>query len=146
MSIDTAKYRRIFVEESTEHLAEISRALLELEKDAGSADAIDAIFRMAHSIKGMAATLELDSITEVAHRLEDRMQAIRDAGRVPAGDELARLFRGLEGLEAMVAAVRDDADAAPPANAELAADLASPIAEVAAEPPKKDLSPMPETR
>ena len=145
MSIDTAKYRRIFVEESAEHLAEISRALLELEKDAGSADAIDAIFRMAHSIKGMAATLELDSITEVAHRLEDRMQAIRDAGRVPSGDELARLFRGLEGLEVMVAAVRDD-DVAPPANAELAADLASPIAEVAAEPRKKDLSPPPETR
>ncbi len=143
--MDLSKYRTIFVEEATEHLGEISSALLRLEKEPATVDAIDLMFRMAHSIKGMAATLELDSITEVAHRLEDRMQAIRDAGRVPAGDELARLFRGLEGLEAMVAGVRDD-DAAPPANAELAADLASPIAEVAAEPPKKDVGPMPETR
>jgi two-component system chemotaxis sensor kinase CheA len=145
VSIDMAKYTGVFIEESTEHLAEISRALLELEKDPGSANAIDAIFRMAHSIKGMAATLEFDSITEIAHRLEDRMQAIRDAGCVPPGDELARLFRGLEGLEVMVAAVRDTG-ADPPANTELAADLASPIAEAAAEPKKKALNPSPGTR
>ena len=37
---------------------------------------------MAHSIKGMAASLEYESITEVAHGLEDRMQGIRSAGRV----------------------------------------------------------------
>src|SRR5512134_3947031 len=80
-----AKYRAVFVEEATEHLADISRALLELEKDAGRGEAIDQIFRMAHSIKGMAASLEYAGVSELAHRLEDRMQAIRAAGRVPAG-------------------------------------------------------------
>ena len=68
--------------------------------------AIDTLFRMAHSIKGMAASLGYDSITEVAHRLEDRMQEVRSAGRV-GGEDLARLFKGLEELEALVAAVRD---------------------------------------
>jgi two-component system, chemotaxis family, sensor kinase CheA len=101
-----AKYRTLFLEEAAEHLEEMSRALLELERDPARAEAIDLVFRMAHSIKGMAASLGYDPITELAHRLEDRMQAVRSAGRV-GGEDLAGLFKGLEGLEALVAAVRD---------------------------------------
>jgi chemotaxis protein histidine kinase CheA len=126
-----AKYRAVFVEEATEHLADISRALLELEKDAGRSDAIDQIFRMAHSIKGMAASLEYGALTELAHRLEDRMQAIRSAGRVPAGDELSLLFRGLAGLERMVAVVRDSGQP-PAADPELVRALGAPLGALAA--------------
>ena len=126
MPLDMAKYRAVFVEEATEHLADISRALLELEKDAGRSDAIDQIFRMAHSIKGMAASLEYGTVTELAHRLEDRMQAIRSAGRVPGGDELSLLFRGLAGLERMVGVVRDSGQA-PPAEPELVRALSAPL-------------------
>ena len=106
--MDMAKYRIVFIEEATEHLAEISSALLDLEKEMASGDAIDRVFRMAHSIKGMAASLEYDAITEVSHALEDRMQEIRSAGRVRDPDELALLFRGLEGLEKMVNTIRED--------------------------------------
>ena len=48
MSFDLAKYRALFLEEGGEHLAELSRALLELEKDGRSPDAIDVAFRMSH--------------------------------------------------------------------------------------------------
>ncbi len=113
MSLDLTKYRGVFIEEATEHLSEMSSALLELEKDASNAEAIDLIFRMAHGIKGMAASLEYASITAVAHRLEDRMAAIRSAGRAQAGDPMALLFRGLETLEAMLAVVRETGEAPP---------------------------------
>jgi two-component system chemotaxis sensor kinase CheA len=106
--VDLAKYRAIFIEEAAEHFAEISSALLELEKEPACGDAIDVIFRMAHSIKGMAASLEYADITELSHRLEDRMQAIREAGRVRPGEELSLLFRGLSALEVMVEAVKED--------------------------------------
>jgi two-component system chemotaxis sensor kinase CheA len=106
--MDMAKYRIVFLEEATEHLGEISSALLDLEKEMSSSEAIDSIFRMAHSIKGMAASLEYDAITEISHKLEDRMQEIRSAGRVSGPEELALLFRGLEGLEKMVEAIRED--------------------------------------
>jgi len=109
--LDMAKYRGVFLEEATDHLAEMSRALMELEKDPARAEAIDVLFRMAHSIKGMAASLEYESIAQVAHRLEDRMQDARTASRA---DDLALLFRGLEGLEAMVARVRDTGEPPPP--------------------------------
>ena len=105
--MDMAKYHVVFLEESVEHLAEISRSLLDLEKDPARMDAIDLIFRMAHSIKGMAASLDFDSITEAAHRLEDRMQTIREAKRVAPGNELAELFAHLEEIESLVGALRD---------------------------------------
>jgi two-component system chemotaxis sensor kinase CheA len=102
----------LFLEEGNEQLAEMSRGLLTLEKDPASADSIDLIFRMAHSIKSMAASLGFDSISEVAHRLEDRMQSIRSDGRVSSGD-LSLLFRGLEAMERMVAHVREHGEPPP---------------------------------
>ena len=134
--MDMAKYRQVFLEEATDHLAEMSRALLELEKDAAGADAIDVLFRMAHSIKGMAASLEYDSITEVAHRLEDRMQEIRSAGGVQGPNGLALLFRGLEGLERMVAAVRETGEPPPP-DPELEEALGAPLDPAQAEGAQK---------
>lgn len=105
MALDMAKYRLIFLEESTDHLGEISRALLDLEKEMASAEAIDTLFRMAHSIKSMAASLGYDAVADLAHRLEDRMEGVRTAGRVRSQEELALLFRSLEALEGMVEAV-----------------------------------------
>ena len=55
--MDLAKYRTLFLEEAGEHLAEMSRALLVLEKDPASTESIDLVFRMAHSTKSMAASL-----------------------------------------------------------------------------------------
>ncbi len=109
-----AKYRRLFLEEAAEHLSEISTALLALEKDRGASEGIDVIFRMAHSIKSMAASLEYGSIADLAHALEDRMEGVRARGCIDDGAELASLFRGLEGLEAMVAVVRETGEAPPP--------------------------------
>jgi two-component system, chemotaxis family, sensor kinase CheA len=116
--VDLAKYRNLFLEEATEHLAEISRALLELEKDPSRSEALDLVFRMAHSIKGMAGSLDYASITELSHALEDRMDVYRSAGRVDPTEGLPLLFRGLEGLERLVAAVRETGEA-PPADASL---------------------------
>jgi two-component system chemotaxis sensor kinase CheA len=126
-----AKYRAVFLEEATEHLEDLSRALLELEREPARAEAIDLAFRMAHSIKGMAASLDYEPIAEVAHRLEDRMQGGRGTGRVEP-DELALLFKGLEGLEALLAAVRETGQAPPAADPWLLHALAAPLG-----PPRK---------
>jgi len=150
--MDMAKYRQVFLEESTEHLAEMSSALLKLEKDPADGEAIDMIFRMAHSIKGMAASLDYDSVTQVSHGLEDRMQEIRRAGRVADAAELGVLFRGLECLESMVAVIRETGKTPPPDPA-VAAVLtnrleeppprAESVAPADGAPKKKVLSPVP---
>ncbi|HVH19502.1 MAG TPA: chemotaxis protein CheA [Myxococcota bacterium] len=129
--MDLAKYRAIFVEEAAENFAEMGRALLALEKNPSCADSIDTVFRMAHSVKGMAASLDYTHVTELAHRLEDRMHAIRDRGRVSPGDEIALLFKGLEALEAMVETVKNGGDPSAGDAALLAALRASAQPEVA---------------
>ena len=113
MALDMAKYRRIFLEESTDHLAEISRALIDLEKEMDNAPAIDTIFRMAHSIKSMAASLGYDPVADLSHRMEDRMEGVRASGRVRDAQEMGLLFRSLEALETMVAAVSGEQDPMP---------------------------------
>ena len=130
MELDLEKYRTIFLEDAAENLAELSRALLDLEKDAASDDAIELAFRMAHSIKGMAASLDYGAVSELAHALEDRMAACRAAGGV-GSQEMGLLFRGLEGLEAMVAVVRDSGEMPEPQP-----DLVALLAEPGADPKK----------
>jgi two-component system chemotaxis sensor kinase CheA len=120
--VDLAKYRALFLEEATEHLAEMSGALLALEKSPDAGEAIETVFRMVHSIKSMAATLDYTSIAELSHRLEDRMEGVRRAGCVNGADDLTLLFRGLEALERGVARVRSSGEA-PPGDPELLAAL-----------------------
>jgi two-component system chemotaxis sensor kinase CheA len=133
LALDMDKYRQLFLEESAEHLAEIGSALLELEKDVQSVESIDVIFRMAHSIKSMAASLGYDSITDVAHALEDHMEGVRSAGRVSGPAALSLLFKGLEALEQMVAVVGESGESPPP-RLELIQELSAPSASAPAEP------------
>ena len=133
--MDLAKYRALFLEEATEHLAELSRALLALEKNAADAEAIDLAFRMAHSIKGMAASLEYRGPTALAHELENLLASQRATGAVDARAS-ALLFRALEGLERMVAALR--ATGEPPAvDPVLLAELSRAPGVAPEVPPKK---------
>jgi two-component system chemotaxis sensor kinase CheA len=122
--VDLAKYRALFLEEATEHLAEMSRACLALEKEPANGEAIDVLFRMAHSIKGMAASLDYESVTRLAHRLEDRLAGFRAQGRVDTPGGMQLLFRGLEGLERTIGAVQATGECPPP-DAALLAELAA---------------------
>ena len=127
--MDLAKYRALFLEEATEHLAEMSRACLALEKDPENGEAIDGVFRAAHSIKGMAASLDYESVTQLAHRLEDRMAVWRAQGRVDVPEGMRVLFHGLEGLERLVAAVRATGESPAPDDALLALLAAPAVAD-----------------
>lgn len=135
--MDPVKYRTLFLEEATEHLAEMSRALLELEKDPRAREAIDLVFRMVHSLKGMGASLGYDAVSDLSHRLEDRLGAWRASGGIDDPEGLPLLFRGLESLERMVAAVRETGAAPPPDPALVAALDAAAAAEAGAAAPKK---------
>jgi two-component system chemotaxis sensor kinase CheA len=118
--VDFAKYRNLFLEEATEHLAEIGQALLTLEKDPRDGAALDLVFRMMHSMKGMGGSLGYDAVSGLAHRLEDRLGAWRKGGGIDDVQGVAMLFRGLESLERMVAVVRDTGEPPPPDEALLA--------------------------
>ena len=136
--MDMSKYRGMFLSETGEHLKSMSRLLLQLEKAPGDRESIDALFREAHSIKGMAASMGYEVTTALAHHLEDLMDSFRKGGRITA-EAVDRMLAGidlLEGLLEDIAAERAERDVAAFLNAgpSPAEETIPALAEVASEP------------
>jgi chemosensory pili system protein ChpA (sensor histidine kinase/response regulator) len=102
-----AMLQGIFLEEAADHLAAMEAALERLAADPGDAEAFHGLFRASHTLKGAAATVELHAIGRAAHLLEDRLEAIRDAGESVTPDEVERLICCAALLRSMVEAVED---------------------------------------
>jgi two-component system chemotaxis sensor kinase CheA len=137
--LNLEKYRALFIEEATDHLAEMTRAIAALERPAGDGDApraIDTLFRMAHSIKGMAASLDYHSVSTLAHRLEDWLEPARARG-VLADHAFGALYLAVGALEQMVAAVARTGEA-PAERRDVLERLAQPAEPPAAADRKKE--------
>lgn len=67
-----------FVPEAQEHLEGLESYLLKLEKDPQSAELINHLFRIAHTLKGSAFTVGFTPIGDLIHYVEDLMGAIRE--------------------------------------------------------------------
>jgi len=68
-----------FILEAREHLTTIELQLLTLDQDPAHAEAIHAVFRGFHTIKGMAGFLDLDAVRDVAHEVETILDLARNA-------------------------------------------------------------------
>lgn len=77
MDLDINQYLDIFVEESKEHLESMNDILLELEKDTDNKDLLNELFRISHTLKGMAGTMGFTNMANLTHDMEDVLQAIR---------------------------------------------------------------------
>ncbi|MEO0459697.1 MAG: chemotaxis protein CheA [Myxococcota bacterium] len=115
------KYRALFIEESREHLAELSRLLAELEQQDSLRSHIDACFRHIHSVKGMAASMGFDPITALAHGLEDRIEEHRHSEQRVERDAVDLFLLVTDALAQQVDAVEQDASL--PARPDLVATL-----------------------
>jgi two-component system chemotaxis sensor kinase CheA len=68
----------VFRDQATNILDDMSRDILLLEEDSADPQAMARLRRAAHTIKGDSACIGLESITELSHRLEDIIEAVRD--------------------------------------------------------------------
>jgi two-component system chemotaxis sensor kinase CheA len=75
--MDMSKYVKMFVSESQDHMQKMDALLLGLEKDGGDRAAIDTLFREAHSVKGMSASMSYEELAKVAHKMEDYLDRFR---------------------------------------------------------------------
>jgi two-component system chemotaxis sensor kinase CheA len=80
--MDLRRFVDLYVAETHENIRLLQRSLMELEADA-SAGAIDEAFRAAHTLKGISAAMGYQTVAELAHHLEDRLDGIR-AGSLTA--------------------------------------------------------------
>ena len=75
--MDMSQYKDLFISEATEHVRSMNENIVSLEKNADDREKIDSLFRLAHSIKGMAASMGYDAIAQLAHSMEDLMERVR---------------------------------------------------------------------
>lgn len=99
MGMDINQYLDIFVEESKEHLQYMNDLLLGLEKEDSDMESLNELFRIAHTLKGMAGTMGFSNMTNLTHDMEDVLQAIRDGEIVVTTDVVDILFECFDALE-----------------------------------------------
>ncbi|CAG7841085.1 Chemotaxis protein CheA [Clostridium haemolyticum] len=100
--MDTSQYLSMFLEESIDNLQTLNESLLELEQEPDNIDKLNEIFRVAHTIKGMAATMGFNEMAELTHKMEDVLSQFRDGNLRVTQQVVTVLFKCLDTLEQMV--------------------------------------------
>jgi two-component system, chemotaxis family, sensor kinase CheA len=108
--MDMNQYLEVFIEESKEHLQTCSEQLLELEKNPTDLKIVNEIFRSAHTLKGMSATMGYEDLANLTHKMENVLDAIRNQ-KVSLSEEIFDvIFLAVDDLETMVLSIADGGD------------------------------------
>jgi len=121
MTDPTAEFLELFRDEANQRLDNMVDTLLAVEAGRAEPDAIDGLFRDAHTIKGGAGMLELEDVRSLAHAVEDVLQGVRDSGSFPP-ELVDPLLRAADALRDHVAG---EAPGSPDLLDELAPDVSS---------------------
>lgn len=100
--MDTSQYMGMFLEESMDNLQTLNEALLDLEQEPDNIEKLNQIFRVAHTIKGMSATMGFNNISELTHKMEDVLSEFRDGSLKVTSKVVTVLFDCLDTLEKMI--------------------------------------------
>ena len=105
--MDMSKYRELFLSETREHINSLNQLAVTLEQEPGNRETIDALFREAHSIKGMAATMGFNNTAQLSHHLEDLLDGFRTSGDIPS-TTIDYLLEGIDLLDGLLDDLQDD--------------------------------------
>ena len=100
--METNQYMDMFLDESHEHLQSLNDGLLGLEDNAEDLSILNEIFRNAHTLKGMSATMGYNKIAELTHEMEDVLDMLRKEQLAVTGDIIDTLFKCIDSLEQMI--------------------------------------------
>lgn len=96
---------RDFIGEAREHLGQVDTDLLVLESDPEEMEALNAVFRAFHTIKGVAGFLDLPPIQQLAHETETLLDLARKGELRLAGDALDATFEANDLMKELVESV-----------------------------------------
>ncbi|MCY8342610.1 chemotaxis protein CheA [Bacillus haynesii] len=108
--MDMNQYLDVFIEESREHLQTCNEKLLELEKNPTDLQLVHDIFRAAHTLKGMSATMGYEDMAHLTHSLENVLDAIRNEEMTITSEWMDVMFEALDDLEAIVLSIIEGGD------------------------------------
>ena len=99
---DIRALRGEFLESSAEKVAQLTQGLVALEGRPDDADLANALFRIAHSLKGSGVTFGLPVLSTVARALERVLDEIRCGKRRPTPDTVSTLIAGAGALQLVI--------------------------------------------
>ena len=105
--MDMSQYKDLFISEALEHLQMVNQKLVEMERNPHSSEALEQIFRSAHTIKGMAATMGYTNISQLAHALEDKLDQVRQGEQSVTSTLMDLLFAGADSMSKLIEDVGD---------------------------------------
>ncbi len=142
MPIDFDALLQTFLAEARDNLELMEADLLALEKAPGDRDLLHDVFRLAHTLKGDAASLGFPLLSHYAHRLEDHLEALRGGAGWLSAPAATLLLEAVDVLRAMLARAAAGAEEARAEDEALIARLATVLAAQAAASPAGALSPL----
>ncbi|MBM7540592.1 chemotaxis protein CheA [Amphibacillus cookii] len=101
------EYLDVFIEESKEHIQSLNDQLLLLEKEPDNLDIVSEIFRSAHTLKGMSATMGFQDLADLTHKMENVLDAVRNQQLTLTPGIIDIVFNAVDALEAMVLDIID---------------------------------------
>ncbi len=108
--MDMSQYLEVFIEESKEHLQACNEHLLELEKKPDDLTIVNEIFRSAHTLKGMSATMGYEDLASLTHQMENILDAIRQKKLTVTPELLDIVFLATDHLEEMIQSISEGGD------------------------------------
>ncbi|WP_433947645.1 chemotaxis protein CheW [Brevibacillus agri] len=117
--MDMNQYLDMFIEESKEHLQAINANLLLLESDPGNIAHVKEIFRSAHTLKGMSATMGFEDMASLTHEAENVLDLIRNQKLTITSDIMDVIFQSVDLIESMVIDITEGGDGS--------ADVSGPV-------------------
>ncbi|MFB0555602.1 MAG: chemotaxis protein CheA [Phycisphaerae bacterium] len=109
MSEDLSKYKDTFLSEAKEHISSMEKSLLKLEKKPTKTEFLSEIFREAHTLKSMAATMDYNNMTKLCHAIEDVLDAIKTK-KITTDKCIDVLFECFDTLELSLKEITADAE------------------------------------
>lgn len=100
--MDMSQYLTMFLEESNENLQNLNEQLLELENNPSDIETVNEIFRVAHTLKGMSATMGFNEMSNLTHKMENILDLFRNGQLQVSSDIITVLFQCLDMLSQMV--------------------------------------------
>jgi two-component system chemotaxis sensor kinase CheA len=106
--MDTSEYMPMFVAETREHLEQLNLAIVRLEENPKDRPTVEEIFRIAHSLKGMSATMGFSAVAALTHEMEDVFELLRQRTTGLPVEAIDTVFACLDALSAAVEAIEGD--------------------------------------
>lgn len=96
------QYLSMFIDESTDHLQSLNDNMMQLENNPEDISIVQVIFRSAHTLKGMSATMGFNDLASLTHQMENVLDLVRNNELKMNEFIFDTLFKSLDALETMV--------------------------------------------